>query len=135
MEIKEIKGHEKCSKICKAVCCNHVSIEIERPTIKKDFDHIRWLLTHKNISVFIDNQNKWCLDFKTECEYLTVDNDCGIYEMRPNICAEYPPKNYICEYDSTDENSLIKACFETSTDFENYLDKKGKQWRFKQHLD
>lgn len=130
MKINEIEGHEKCSKICKAICCGHVSIEIERPKTKENFDHIRWLLAHKNITIFVDSQNKWCLDFETPCEKITEKFDCSIYSERPKICKDYPPNGFLCEYDSTNDNELRQISFRTIEEFEEYLDKKGKQWRY-----
>src|SRR5258706_66956 len=63
-------------------CCRYVSIEIDRPTTKRDFDNIRWYLLHKNISVMIDYEGDWLIQFDTPCEWL-IEGRCGHYELRP----------------------------------------------------
>ena len=71
-----------------ARCCRHVSLEIDVPEDREDFDNIRWYLLHKDVSVFIDD-GKWYLEVLKDCMELTGDGRCGIYEGRPDICREY----------------------------------------------
>jgi Fe-S-cluster containining protein len=71
-------------------CCRYVSLEIDKPRTKRDFDNIRWYLLHKNISVMVDWEGSWLIQFDTPCEWL-VDGQCTHYSLRPEICREYDP--------------------------------------------
>lgn len=118
---------EQCQK-CKGKCCRHIALEIDKPTCKTDYDNIRWYLLHKNVTVFIDHDNKWNLQFPTDCEYLTGDNRCKFYNDRPRVCSDYPGENH-CEFEGNDE--VYKVLFKTEPDFLAYLKKKKIDWKWK----
>jgi hypothetical protein len=71
-------------------CCRYVSLEIDRPRTKKDFEYIRWYVLHRNVSVLLDWEGAWFLQFDTPCEWL-VDGRCSHYRLRPDVCREYDP--------------------------------------------
>ena len=117
-------------RACKAHCCRHLAIEIDRPTCKRDYDHIRWYLLHRDVRVFIDHKNTWNIEFAAVCDNLAGNSTCIDYVNRPRICREYPGKDAYCEYE-TDE-SAYKVLFSSCSDFEAYLERKKIDWRFRQ---
>ncbi len=112
---------------CGGSCCRYVAIEIDRPTTKQDYDHIRWYLLHRDVSVFIDHDRKWYIEFRTPCEKQREDNRCGIYNRRPKICRDHGNVEGECEY----YDSPYREYFSTEKAFLTYLEKKGKDWKFK----
>lgn len=84
---------------CTAVCCHYVALPIDTPDTQAEFDDIRWYLIHRDISVFIED-DEWFISFHTPCRHLQADFRCGIYETRPNICRKYTTEN--CDYHSGD---------------------------------
>jgi Fe-S-cluster containining protein len=97
-------------------CCRYIALEIDRPTTKKDFEHIRWYLLHRSVSIVIDWDGAWLLQFDTPCEWL-VDGQCSHYELRPEICREYDPKE--CErYLPTESHKFL---LKTEADLQKYL--------------
>ena len=106
---------------CSAECCRYVATEIDKPTDKNDYDNVRWYLMHDNINVFIDNTDKWYIEFQTPCSHLDVDNKCRVYERRPVICAEHGVDDGVCEFFG--EDAPYKVCFKNETEFEGYMSK------------
>ncbi len=82
--------NSKNRKLCDdcTICCEHIALEIDTPETKEDFHHLIWYLLHKNIVVFVDNEDSWILEFKTPCKALNKGL-CEVYEDRPDICKEY----------------------------------------------
>jgi Fe-S-cluster containining protein len=74
--------------MCTARCCKYFALEIDKPTTRQDFDHIRWYLMHEGIAVWVDDGD-WYLEVRTVCNHLQPDNTCGIYENRPQVCRDY----------------------------------------------
>jgi len=74
---------------CDAKCCKYVAIEIDTPETKEDFENMRWYVAHKNIIVYVNDEDIWHIEFQTPCEKLGKDNKCQIYEKRPDICKQY----------------------------------------------
>ena len=97
-------------------CCRYVAMEIDKPTTKKDFDNIRWYLLHRSISILIDWDGAWLIQFDTPCEWLR-DNRCTHYELRPEICREYDPKE--CERYLPSQPA--KVIMKSEADLQKYL--------------
>jgi Fe-S-cluster containining protein len=115
---------------CAGQCCRHVATQIEPPSCKRDYDHIRWYLMHKDVHVFIDHDKDWFLEFVTDCDMLADDHHCGIYEKRPNICRSYgDPDEETCEFHAADEPHTHR--FSNAVDFDAWLDSRGVDWRWK----
>ncbi|MBI5142381.1 MAG: YkgJ family cysteine cluster protein [Nitrospirae bacterium] len=74
-------------------CCLYVALEIDRPTCKRDYSDIIWHLLHEGVSVYIDHDNKWHVEFASRCANLSADGRCGDYEGRPMICRKYSLEN------------------------------------------
>lgn len=91
---KKQKTKAQCSK-CAGLCCRYVALPIEEPKTRGDFDDIRWYLTHKGITVFVEKKS-WYISVDNTCRHLSKkDHRCRIYENRPRICRGY--KNVDCE--------------------------------------
>lgn len=75
-------------------CCRYVTIPIDRPRSRRDFDNIRWYLLHRNVSVLCDWEGSWMVQFDTPCDWLK-DGRCSHYLHRPEVCREYDPAD--CE--------------------------------------
>ena len=97
-------------------CCRYIALEIDKPTTKKDFDNIRWYLLHRSVSILIDWDGAWLLQFDTPCEWL-VDSRCTHYELRPGICREYDPKE--CERYLPTKSAKVEM--KTEADLQKYL--------------
>ena len=114
---------------CGAKCCRHVATEIDTPTCKHDYDNIRWYLMHENVNVFVDNDGKWTLEFLARCQNLLDNNTCIKYTDRPTICRDYPDSGDTCEFGGDD--TPYKLFFTTVKEYEQYLDNRGIDWRWK----
>ncbi len=100
-------------------CCRHVALEIDTPRTKRDFDNIRWYLLHKNISISVDWEGDWLIQFDTQCNWL-VDGKCSHYSLRPDICREYDPAD--CE--RYNPNPAEKYMMRNEKDLDAYLVKR-----------
>jgi Fe-S-cluster containining protein len=98
-------------------CCSYVALEIDEPTDKEDFDHIRWYLVHKNVSIFIDHDDSWNIEFNSPCENLDEHGWCKIYGSRPLICKQYTTEN--CE--KYGGGNAYKLLFTTLDEFETWF--------------
>jgi len=112
---------------CGGKCCDYVAIEINKPVSKSDYDHLRWYLVHKNVTVFIDHEKKWHVQFITPCTQKDTDNRCRIYPSRPKICSSHGNFEGECEYYS----SPYREYFINESDLEHYLGRKKIDWKFK----
>lgn len=112
---------------CGAKCCRYVAIEIDTPKTKKQYDDVRWYLLHENISVFVDHDNNWHIEFKTRCRSLADDHRCIEYDTRPQVCRDHGWPIGSCEF----FDSPYKLRFDSVEAFERHMDKTGKDWRYK----
>ncbi len=115
-----------CEK-CGGKCCGYVAIEIDKPKAKKDYDIIRWYLAHDNVSVFIDHDKNWHVEFKTPCNFQSSDKQCLIYSSRPLICRDHGISEGDCEYYDSPYLQYFSSCDE----LEIYLEHKGVDWKVK----
>lgn len=113
---------------CGAKCCKHVTIAIPTPDSKSDYDEILWFLLHKGVSVFIDDDDDWSVEFATECEGLDGEF-CGIYEDRPKVCSDYDIESCV----RYGEGPYYKVRWETRAEFVAWMDKKKIKWRYKKY--
>jgi Fe-S-cluster containining protein len=130
--VKNKPSEKKLSEICRtcgARCCRYIATEIDTPTCKRDYDHIRWYLLHETVHVFMDHDNDWYLEVESPCEYLGPDGRCMNYEHRPRICRKYGADDLNCEFLSEDEPHVIR--FSTATEYEDWLDDNKVKWRWK----
>lgn len=71
-------------------CCRYVALAIPTPRTKRDFEEIRWYVLHDHVSVYIDWQGDWGIQFETTCRWLSGGR-CSHYQLRPHVCREYDP--------------------------------------------
>jgi len=106
---------------CGGRCCRYIVVEIEKPRAKIDREEIRWFLAHKNVLVYIDDDDKtWNVQFTTPCEHLDEKGRCRIYPRRYDICRDHDPAT--CE---GREGEVADTIFRTTADFDRW-------WREKQ---
>jgi Fe-S-cluster containining protein len=108
-------------------CCHYVAIEIDKPTSKRDYDNIIWYLLHDGVSVYVDHDGRWYVQFDTTCRALTSDGRCGVYEGRPQICREYSLEECVRHNPEPPERHL----FRMPEDLERHLEALGVDWRWK----
>lgn len=123
------KKHSLTCDKCHGKCCRYVAMEIDTPASKRDYDHIRWYLLHKNVYVFVDHDNDWYVEFKTDCGELAEDNACSVYDQRPHICRKHGVDDGVCEFYA--ESEPYQHRFSTAAQFEAYLECRGIKWRWK----
>lgn len=87
LPLVELPGAHPCHR-CGA-CCRYVAVEIDNPSSFDDYDHIYWYLTHRAVSVYVDWEGDWFIEFETVCEHLTDAITCAIYEERPQMCSDF----------------------------------------------
>lgn len=109
---------------CNAFCCTYISVHIDTPKTKVDFDELEWFLAHENISAYKDDENDWILEIMTPCKNLK-DNKCAVYENRPNVCRQYDPDN--CTHNS--EEIPTKILFRTSEEVRTFADKRWNKMK------
>ena len=114
---------------CGSRCCRYVALEVDKPTCKQDYDNIRWYLLHKNVSVFIDHEDDWYVEFKTPCLELGEHGYCDVYDERPRLCRHHGETDTVCEYVS--DESPYQRLFRSGAEFEAYLEARGVKWRWK----
>ena len=108
---KDIEKCENCGE-----CCNHIAIEIDKPKDFDEFTEIIWYLMHENITVGIDHEDDWYIEFKTPCK-ARINGKCEIYNLRPQICRDYTAED--CELHG--EGSSWKNEWKSREDFLAYL--------------
>jgi Fe-S-cluster containining protein len=69
-----------------AQCCRYVAVGIHPPHRPRYASDILWFLYHDRTSVHRDSEGDWSLSFESRCRHLGDDNQCGVYEHRPEIC-------------------------------------------------
>ena len=106
-------------------------MEIDKPTCKRDYDNIRWYLLHNGVHVFKDG-GKWHVEFRENCSELGEDGRCLNYGNRPKICREHGEYDGDIECEFHGESEPHDLYFSTATDFENYLDNRGVDWKWKE---
>jgi len=107
---------EKTCEDCDAKCCKHVAVEIDIPEKIEDFEDIKWFVSHRNVNVFVDEDNLWYLEFLTSCEFLGEKNKCLNYDNRPQICREYSHED--CVFHNEYKDNII---FRSIAEVEEYI--------------
>ena len=120
-------GIVPCNK-CTAVCCRQVTVSLDGLGSESDYQEMRWLIVHKNVSICVDEEGDWWVEFATDCTHLGKQNECLIYENRPQICRDH-------EIDSCEMNGEGEAypfIFTTEKELNQYIEthyeKKGKKY-------
>ena len=97
---KRAKGGKReknpCDKCIPAKCCMYFSIEIDEPEDKGDYDDLLWIIAHKDVEIYV-NDDRWYLMVQTPCRFYDPVKGCLIYPRRPRICREHRLEE--CEFD------------------------------------
>ena len=112
---------DKCFE-CGGECCRSIAIKIDDPEDINDYEDFKWYLYHSGITVYLDTDGDWHVDFPVKCIHLTDDGKCKIYDDRPPVCRDY-------NVDECDNGDDAVITFETAKDIDKYivkLKKKGK---------
>jgi uncharacterized protein len=123
------KENEKNCDGCAGMCCKYVAIEIDAPEDLNDFENIKWYVCHKNINVFISEDNEWFVEFLTPCKFLNENGFCNNYDNRPLICREYSQEN--CLFYNKDYSE--KYTFKKIEDVEEYIKEVFNKNKFKKN--
>lgn len=123
---------DKSCSSCKGDCCKYVAMELDCPEDIEDFQNIRWYLAHENISVYVEEDGVWNIEFMTPCKYLEKNNKCCIHEdfvknpevRRPQICKEFTVEQ--CPHHN-DYEELYR--FNSVEDVDKYIEKVFKTGR------
>jgi Fe-S-cluster containining protein len=91
---REKSGSAALCEECSGLCCRYLALQIDTPKDWDDYDDIRWYLSHKGVSVFVE-KGDWYLQMNSRCRYLDKEYRCRNYELRPKICRTYHTKD--CE--------------------------------------
>jgi uncharacterized protein len=121
-------AQSKCGS-CIALCCRYFALEIDRPTVPKDFENLRWYLLHERVNVFVEGR-RWYVQIFNKCAALGADFKCTIYETRPAICREYD--NEVCDKDEALGESTSDQLFRSVGELEAYRDGWVLRYRAKQ---
>ena len=105
---------------CEGECCKVLVVEIETPESKDDFEDIKWYLYHPGVSVYIDTDNAWNVQFDTKCRYLSDDDKCLIYDKRPPVCRKAEVRE--CHVNKEE----IKEFFKSVEEYEGWLKRNKK---------
>lgn len=135
-DLKKIKvtPENKCSFCTGSICCTYVTHEIDKPKTKSDFQQLLWQVSHENVKIYKD-EDGWTLLIEGKCTHLHPNGDCGIYDVRPEICREH--SNDYCEYDAPSEDgfdlyfpdyeSLLKYCRKRFKKWDKQFEKMNKK--------
>jgi Fe-S-cluster containining protein len=118
-ERKRMADVSQCARCQPAKCCMYFSLEIDRPTTKRDYDDFMWFLAHENVSIYLWNKS-WYLMVHNRCVFLDrKTNLCSIYDTRPAMCREHAVEE--CEFDSDYE---FDEHFKSRDDLTRWMKKK-----------
>ncbi|MCK5394505.1 MAG: YkgJ family cysteine cluster protein [Gammaproteobacteria bacterium] len=120
----KVTSENKCSFCTGSICCTYVTQHIDTPRSKEDFRQLLWQVSHNNVKIYKDDDG-WTLLVEGTCQHLQVNGDCGIYEVRPEICREHT--NEYCEFDAPSEDGF-ELYFENYFDLLKYCKKRFKSW-------
>jgi len=113
---KKPKVTSACTR-CTGLCCRYFALPLDNPDDWKDYDDIRWYLSHEHTSVFVED-GQWYLNVNNKCRYLAEDNyRCQNYQMRPKICRSYA--THSC--DSRSDNYDYELHFTSDKQMEEYM--------------
>ena len=112
-------------------CCSYITIQLDNPERKHDWDALFWYLYHEKVKVYIDHEDDWYVEFETRCKCLNEDNGCTIYNKRPIVCGEHNPKE--CENNGMKE-SPYKKVFTDVKELRKYLEENNINYQFRKRM-
>lgn len=127
--VEAMTPETKCGYCTNSQCCTYVTQQIDTPRSMEDFDQLLWLLAHRDIEAYKD-EDGWFLIVNNACTHLQIDGRCGIYDERPQICREY--SNDFCEFDQPAEEGF-DLYFDGYAALLSYCKKRFKTWHKRHH--
>ncbi len=115
---------DKCDRCQASLCCNYITVALDTPRTKADFQQLLWQVSHQGVEVYKEKQG-WCLLVYSRCEHLQADGRCAIYASRPAICRDYD--NAFCEYDAPAEKGF-QLHFRNHAELLAYLRRRFRRW-------
>lgn len=115
---------DKCAQCFDSKCCQYITEPMDTPRSIKSFDMLLWQVSHANIHIFKDSTG-WYLTSFGQCEHLSAQGQCSIYEKRPFICREHSNDN--CEFDNA-HDAYCDLYFTHYDEFDHYCRKRFKHW-------
>jgi Fe-S-cluster containining protein len=104
-----IEVHPRCARCAKSKCCRQISVQVDTPTAREDFQNLLWFLAHRGVAIFVD-EGEWFVSIETSCGFLEANGLCGIYEFRPPICSEYSAEE--CDRDDDTQYEMLFESYE-----------------------
>ena len=114
----------KCSMCTKTICCSYITQQIPTPRAKADFDYLLWQVSHEGVEIYKD-EDGWFLMLQGRCAHIQPNGQCGIYDVRPQICRGYD--NDFCEYDEPAEKNF-ELHFKDYHQLVTYCEKRFARW-------
>jgi len=123
--LERIGSCHRCGHCCRGVFLNfgmgHAATQEERDCA---LDFLRWASFHEGVIVNQIDEDNAEVGFDAPCRHLTFDKDgkssCGIYEVRPRICRDFPSKPSVnCP------GFRFKGSSETSSEKKEVYDEQG----------
>jgi len=111
-----MEDKKTCDK-CNGACCRYVILEIDCPESLDEFENIKWYVAHEKVRVFVDEDYTWNIEFSTPCTNLNENNQCKIYDSKPEICNSFSANE--CSFHG---NYTEKYSFNCIKDVENYIE-------------
>ena len=121
---EHLTSETKCGYCTNSKCCTYITQELPTPRSKQNFDHLLWQISHKNVSIYKDDE-RWFLLVDNACLHLMPGGRCAIYEQRPQVCRDY--SNNHCEFDDPAEKHF-ELHFTSHDELLNYCKKRFKRW-------
>ena len=108
---------------CDAECCRYITLDYATPKDSEDWDEVKWMLLHKGVMVYLDNDGDWQVEIRTPCKYIDEKTfKCNNYRDRPEVCKDHG--THECELN---EGDFAQVIFKKSEDVDEYLKKKKKK--------
>lgn len=114
----------KCDSCLPAKCCLYISMEIDSPETRNDFEYNLWMIAHEKVSFYIYRKT-WHINFYSRCKFLWKSNQCKIYDKKFSVCRGHSTDS--CE--ATGDYDFPEH-FKTYDELLNYIKKKYPRWRF-----
>lgn len=77
-----------CKDICKAYCCNVLTLMLKNNRTPEEENEVQLILAH-NGTHFKEKDGVQYIEIESRCKFLTMDNECSIYDKRFNTCRKY----------------------------------------------
>jgi Fe-S-cluster containining protein len=74
----------------------YLSVEVDEPESKKDYDDMLWLIAHRDVEIYMD-EGRWYVMVQNPCRFYDPRKGCLIYPKRPRICRNHTWRE--CEFE------------------------------------